>query len=152
MEIEIARRANCLPVPVPRTPSDAASERAAAPLGVEDLHVVERILEAAVSLMSERADRQLTEEFLEALLQRLGAAQVAEGRKPATIPVLIEEVALLKGAVQQLRAVTSRTDLVPLAKEGRRVLRYLHVGLGRGRLARSQRGLPVWVDIVRSPR
>ncbi|MEV5598905.1 hypothetical protein [Streptomyces sp. NPDC052496] len=156
MEIELDRRTTTatdrLPIPAQRPPADAAPSRAAAPLATEDLPVVEEILEAAVSLMIELDDRDETERLLEALHQRLGAAQVAEGGEPTTLPVLIEELALLKSAVQRLRGFTARADLVPLAEQGRRVLRYLHVGLGRGRTARSLRGLPVWADGARTAR
>ncbi|MFH8410447.1 hypothetical protein ACH4FX_37575 [Streptomyces sp. NPDC018019] len=155
--MEITRRTAttaCLPVPAQRPPADAVPDRTAAPLATEDLSKVVEILEAAALLMIELADRYQVENFQASLFQRLGAAQVTEGRtEPASLPLLPEELALLTSAVQRIRAYAqSRSDLRPLAEEGRRVLRYLNVGLGRGRSARALRGLPVWADDVRTPR
>ncbi|MEU7222290.1 hypothetical protein [Streptomyces chrestomyceticus] len=154
--MEIARRTTtaCVPVPAPRPPADADTGQPAAPLATADLPAVERILEAAALLTLEPADRHEIETFLAALYQRLGAAQAAEiTPQPATLPLFAEELDLLTRAARQIRPLAQpRNDLGLLAGEGRRILRYLHVGLGRGRAARAVRGLPVWADTLRSPR
>ncbi|MEU6965059.1 hypothetical protein [Streptomyces chrestomyceticus] len=154
--MEIARRTTtaCAPVPAPRPPADTDTGQPAAPLATADLSAVERILEAAALLTVDPVDRHAIEVFLAALYQRLGAAQAAETTpQPATLPLLAEELAILADAVQQIRPFAQpHNDLGQLAEKGRRVLRYLHVGLGRGRAARAVRGLPVWADTLRSPR
>jgi len=87
-------------------------------------------------------DPETTDRFLEGLYQRIGAATVLiKGEPPATLPLLAADLEEITQAVSRLREYG---DFTGMGEEGRKLLRRLHVGLGRAKALRHLAGLPVY--------